>query len=222
MALRVRDLTFAHDGAQVMVRGWSQDFPAGPSLLLGDEGSGKTTLLRLLAGELTPRSGGLQLVRADALAGAGADPVEALDASDSAAWRRQVFWHDPNGPWADGDDRVSAWAMAAEQAHPGWSRAAWQRHVAGFGLAPHLDKTLHQLSTGSRRKVLLAAALASGAPLTLIDEPVAALDRASITYLCQALAQHARTPPGEARVLLVAHYDSLGDLPWRRVVPLPG
>jgi ABC-type transport system involved in cytochrome c biogenesis ATPase subunit len=44
--------------------------------------------------------------------------------------------------------------------------------IDGFGLQPHLDKPLYMLSTGSKRKVWLSAALAAGAPLTLIDQPL--------------------------------------------------
>ncbi len=44
-------------------------------------------------------------------------------------------------------------------------------------------KPFHALSTGTRRKVCMAAALASGAPLTLIDDPIAGLDKPSVTYL---------------------------------------
>ena len=39
------------------------------------------------------------------------------------------------------------------------------------------------LSTGSKRKVWLAAAFASGATVTLLDEPFAALDTASIGFI---------------------------------------
>ena len=74
------------------------------------------------------------------------------------------------------------------------------------------------LSTGTRRKLLMAAALASGAQLTLIDEPVAGLDRASIRYLCQALADTAQAPD---RALVVAHYEALDGVPWRAVIELP-
>ena len=70
----------------------------------------------------------------------------------------------------------------------------------------------YQLSSGSQRKVLLAAALANGAVLTLLDEPLAALDKPSISYLLQALEAEARAPM-LGRAVLVAHYDALGDLP---------
>ena len=78
----------------------------------------------------------------------------------------------------------------------------------------HLHKPMYQLSSGSQRKVLLAAALASGAVLTLLDEPLAALDKPSISYLLQALEAEARAPRWPGRAVLVAHHEALGDLPW--------
>jgi ABC-type Mn2+/Zn2+ transport system ATPase subunit len=88
-----------------------------------------------------------------------------------------------------------------------------------LGLAPHIDKPLYMHSTGSKRKVWLAAALASGATLTLLDEPFAALDKSSIRRILELLqeaAQHTHrawvvadyeAPPGVA----LAHTIDLGD-----------
>ena len=65
----------------------------------------------------------------------------------------------------------------------------------------------------------MAGALASGAPLTLIDEPVAGLDKPSIAYLAQALGQVAAE---RERVVLVAHYETLAGVDWTRVVEIAG
>ncbi|HCL87746.1 MAG TPA: ABC transporter ATP-binding protein [Comamonadaceae bacterium] len=185
-----------------LLQGWSQHLPAGLVLVLGDEGAGKTSVLRLLAGEIVPAAGRLQL---NGLA------------HGSPGYRQQVFWRDPRDAWPR-DMTPVTWSMALAAQYPRWSAPAWQRHVQGFALQPHLDKAMFQLSTGSQRKVLLAAALASGAPLTLIDEPVAALDRASIGYLRAALQDCATAEAGHA--VVVGHYDDLDGLPWLCTVAL--
>ena len=74
------------------------------------------------------------------------------------------------------------------------------------------------LSTGTRRKAWLAAALASGAPLTLIDEPLAGLDIASARYLSAAIADAAQQPD---RVIVVAHDVPLVDVSWTAQLALP-
>ena len=68
--------------------------------------------------------------------------------------------------------------------------------------------------------MLLAAALASGAPLTLIDEPEAALDHASIRYLREALGEQARRAGEAGRVWVVANYELIAELPWNQVIRL--
>ncbi|MDA8521650.1 ABC transporter ATP-binding protein [Acidovorax sp. NCPPB 4044] len=182
----------------------------GTTLLRGGDGRGKTTLLRLIAGELRPQAG-------TAAAGAGT-----------------VFWRDPRrlaagrpaGEGADlpGEQQTpAAWWDAQAPRWPRWSDAALAAHVAGFGLGEHAGKRMEQLSTGTRRKVLLAAGFASGAAMLLVDEPVAALDRASVDYLREVLSgmpSAAVADPGHGQAVVVAHYDTLGGLPWGQVVDL--
>ena len=96
---------------------------------------------------------------------------------------------------------------------------ALQAHIEGLSLRPHLDKALYMLSSGTRRKVLMAAVLASGAPVSLLDQPFMALDRPSIDYLLQVL-QHASRSPDRAWVL--ADYEAPEDVTLAGVVTLGG
>jgi energy-coupling factor transporter ATP-binding protein EcfA2 len=63
--------------------------------------------------------------------------------------------------------------------------------VAGLALTEHRAKRLFMLSTGSRRKVWLATAFASGAAVTLLDDPFAALDKPSIRFVTELLQEAA-------------------------------
>ncbi len=89
----------------------------------------------------------------------------------------------------------------------------------GLGLAPHLDKGLFMLSAGTRRKVWLAAAFASGAPVTLLDLPFAALDKASIGFVVELLQDVADHP---ARTWIVADYAAPANVPLAAVIDLGG
>lgn len=177
--LQVQGLHFAFPGERALFDGWSATLGAGVHRLDGDSGSGKTTLLRLLAGEL-PCTGQRRLNQLDAEA-------------DPAAWRAAVCFVDARDAAFDGFTPADLMA-AVRQRHPQLDQAAWQRHLDGFGMAAHGFKTLHMLSTGMRRKAALAAVLASGATLTLLDEPTAGLDAPSVDYLVQGLAATARQP----------------------------
>jgi ABC-type multidrug transport system ATPase subunit len=184
--------------------------PAGLALVLGDESSGKTTLLRLLAGVLRAQTGTLRLN--------GVDLGGARSATTSTTMA-QVFWADPRDATFDDTRTARQWLDSLPALYPGWDAAALAAHVQGFSLDPHIDKPFFALSTGSKRKVFMAGALASGAALTLIDEPVAGLDKPSITYLAQAFNAVADQP---GRVLVVAHYETLAGVHWGQVLQLPG
>jgi ABC-type multidrug transport system ATPase subunit len=67
--------------------------------------------------------------------------------------------------------------------HSGFDDAVLADVVRGLGLQEQMHKQLFMLSTGSKRKVFLAAAFASSAAVTLLDEPFAALDAASIGFI---------------------------------------
>ena len=203
--LQVKGLSFGYP-QRALFQGWSEQIGAGATLVLGGEGSGKTTLLRLLAGALPANAGTLVL--------AG---VPLVQAPAPQAYQRQVFWQDPRSNALDALT-AQVWFDGLRAQYPDWNAAALAAHIAGFALAPHLGKPMYQLSVGSKRKVLMAAALASGARLTLLDEPVAGLDRSSVQYLEEALSDAAAQP---GRATVVAHYELLGGVPWCDVIELP-
>jgi ABC-type multidrug transport system ATPase subunit len=174
----------------------------GVTWVCGDEGSGKTTLLQLLAG-------GLHWTGELHIQGVRLAP-------DQQACRRQVAWLDPRDTALN---ELCARQIFAElpARYPGCDGDALQAHIDGLSLAPHLDKALFMLSTGTRRKVLLAAALAAQAPVTLLDQPFMALDRPSIDYLLQVLAEAARQP---GRAWAVADYEAPPGVPLAGVIKL--
>jgi len=166
---------------------WSARLVPGVTLLFGDTGSGKTTLLRVLAGEQRA-SGRLVL-----------DGID-LD-RDERAYRDRVCW------LAAVDDAHDQTIVSTLPALLGADAAMWAAHAQAFALGPHLAKPLYMLSTGSRRKVWLATALATRRALLLLDEPTGALDAPSIAHLMRALAEAAER---RDRIVVVA---SSQDLP---------
>jgi ABC-type multidrug transport system ATPase subunit len=179
------------------------DIGPGVTLLQGDSGSGKTTLLRVIAGEL-PALGRLTLrgrTRED----------------DPAAWTRDVAWVDADDEHLRALTPDAVLALLRER-HGAIADVDWQRHLDAFGLRPHLAKAMFQLSAGSRRKVVLAALLAARPALTLLDEPGAGLDAASLRHLRQALAQ---ANADATRAWLVVASFGLDGLACNAAVTLP-
>ena len=182
--LRAERLGFAHPG-RVVLADLSFEIRAGLTLVRGGEGRGKSTLLELIAGARAPGTGALHRLV----------PT--------------VFFADPADP---GDDAtVARDRLSALRLHfPDWDPAVQDDLVEGFGLAPHVDKPLFMLSTGSRRKLALVAAFACGAAVVLLDMPFAALDAPSRALLAELLEE---ATGWTDRVCVVADYelpDSLG------------
>jgi ABC-type multidrug transport system ATPase subunit len=200
--LQVDQLCFSYPQEPLFTDMWLCA-PPGVTLLRGGDGAGKTTLLRLLAGELPADTGELRI-----------NGVNITGAP--AAYQKQVFWVDPR---STAFDQISAndYFRSLQGPYPLFATADLGRVVEGLYLAPHVDKPMYMLSTGSKRKVYLAAAFASGAALTLLDCPFAALDKPSIGFVMALLNEAAKNP---ARAWVVAHYDGLGDVPLVNTVDL--
>lgn len=65
-----------------------------------------------------------------------------------------------------------------------------------FDLERLADVPVRLLSTGQRKRAVLARVVASGAPLWLLDEPLNGLDRMGIEQLSAAIAKHRGTGGG--------------------------
>ncbi|MDO8248555.1 MAG: ATP-binding cassette domain-containing protein [Rhodoferax sp.] len=175
----------------------------GVTLVRGDEGSGKTTLLRLLAGELPAQAGDLRV-----------NDVTLREQPN--AYRQQVFWADPRSEALDQTTPLD-YFKSLHRRYPRFDDQLLGELTAGLSLTPHLGKPLYMLSTGSKRKVWLAAAFASGAAVTLLDEPFAALDKASIGFILDLLADAAEHP---TRAWVVADYEAPGEVPLAAIIEL--
>lgn len=209
--LQIRDLHLAYPAATrqpavPVFSGLGATIAPGVAWIGGGESRGKTSLLRLLAGELTPQRGQLQLGNL-----AWAAPQAA-----PSAWRPQVAWF-PHQTEGQDDWRPAQCFELARQRHASFSDEALSDLVEGLDLAQHLNKSLYMLSTGTRRKVWLAAALACGCALTLMDEPFAALDRNSIDFLRELLQDAAQHPQ---RVWVLAAYTAPAGVPLNTRIDL--
>jgi ABC-type multidrug transport system ATPase subunit len=189
IVLQAHGLGFGFPKQPALFTDWSLEIPPGVTWVGGDESTGKTTLLRLLAGELPAQSGTVQ--------------VNGMVLADQAkAYRSQVFWVDPRTQAFDALTPQAYWDGLRRQ-YPAFADELLADLTAGFALEPHLAKSLYMLSTGTKRKVFLAAAFASGVALTLLDEPFAALDKASIHLVLEWLQDAALHP---TRAWVVADY----------------
>jgi ABC-type multidrug transport system ATPase subunit len=178
--------------ARLLIQNLSHRWSAGLHWICGDEGTGKTSLLRLLAGDLSAQAGSVSVP-------AGG-----------------VFWVDLQGPEHDQSTVQDCWDTLAQRC-PHWRADLLQDLAEELDMDPHRHKRLEMLSTGSRRKVMVTAALASGAAVTLLDQPFAALDLKSVRLIHAFLAEAAEHP---SRAWIVADYEAPNHLPLASVLQL--
>jgi len=170
----------------------SFEIGAGVTLVKGGEGTGKTSLLRTLAGELRPIRGEID------------------------HYQSTVYWADPK---SEAFDHLTPHQYFAQMLphHPAFDVAMALEIASFLSMDIHLDKTMHMLSTGSKRKVWLAAGFASQATITLFDMPFAALDARSTNQVCQLLDEASQLGN---RAWVLADYTPPPGVPLVRVIDL--
>ena len=200
--LRLRELSFSYGGANLLEEVSLQIEPGERIGLLGRNGAGKSTLLKLLQGQLKPDSGVID--RAPGMV------VARLVQEVPSGTNHTIFDEVAAGLGPQGVLVARQLALTA-QAHGGLNvqdeldqlhleleaESAWklQRQIeatiARMGLDP--AALFDTLSSGMKRRVLLAETIVSNPDLLLLDEPTNHLDLESIQWLEDFLLRDART-----------------------------
>jgi ATP-binding cassette, subfamily C, bacterial CydD len=191
--LRLRDVTVRYpDRAGSALEGFNLDlFPGEVVALAGPSGAGKSTVLAALLGFVEPATGSVLIGET------------AADEFEPTAWRRGFAWV-PQRPGL----RTGSIADNVRLGRPGASDAEVRRALTTAGaaeldLATPVGERGQLLSGGQRRRVALARALVTDAPVLLLDEPTAGLDAEAEAAVVAGLRASGRT------VLLVAHRPTL-------------
>ena len=136
--------------------------------LLGRNGAGKTTLMKMLIGLQQPDSGDIQI---------------------SAGTNIQILTQDV--PHDLESDVASVVLSGLPKEVDGIEQEPWQRQNAAEQIMSRMelagDARFEKMSSGMKRRVLLAKALASKPDLLLLDEPTNHLDIQAIDWLEQFL-----------------------------------
>ena len=154
--------------------------------VLGPNGSGKSTLLRVLAGLLRPDRG--------------------LVCWDPPAQSRRIAYVGHETQLFEGltGRETLVLALRLGRGDPATSSATLERH----GIGHVADLPVAALSAGTRRRLAIARALASGSPVLIIDEPFASLDGDASRLVEEAIQAH-RAAGGLVVVSGHAPFDSI-------------
>jgi len=169
LALRAAEVGVSLGGRRVLQNVDLEANPGEVLALLGPNGAGKSTLLKALAG-LVPYDGRIALGDVDL-------------SSISPQQRAQQIAYVPQRSLLRSALSVTDVVGLGRYAHVGGfggfsknDKAAIDHALETAHADALRDRIFTQLSVGEQQRVLLARALASDAPILLLDEPTAALD----------------------------------------------
>ena len=191
--VEIEGLDFGYPGQPLLFSGLDLRLPAGAALaVLGPNGRGKSSLLRLLAGLERPLRGRIRIAGLDLSQQAPARDVARLvgmvaQSSDRHFLRARVI------------EEVALCARTLGLARP---EALAQDALDRLGIAELAGNHPLDLDAGQRRLVALAAAVAHGPRLLLLDEAQRGLDR--LNRACLERLIGAEAARGTA-VLAVTH-----------------
>lgn len=163
--------------------------------LVGPSGAGKSTIMALLLGFILPDQGQILINDID------------LNELDRTAWREKIGWVPQNPHLFYGSVRDNIKLGMPDAPDGAVQEAARLCRASDFiGTLPQTYNTLigergYGLSGGQVQRIALARALLRSAPLMLLDEPSAALDRETETALQDTFLKHTE----EKTVLTIAH-----------------
>jgi alpha-D-ribose 1-methylphosphonate 5-phosphate C-P lyase len=165
-----------------IVAAWDISFDVAPGEalgLIGESGSGKSTVLNCLIGDERASAGSVRLASVDG----GSTDLFSLPAAMRRRLRIDTVSIVYQDPAAGLDLRVSAGGNIAERL----TAAGWRSYYSIRRRAAELldrvevplsrmDDPVATFSGGMRQRVQIAKALATGAPVLLLDEPTTGLD----------------------------------------------
>ena len=175
----------------VALNGFSLTVDHGETLgLLGPNGAGKTTFIRILLGILLPGSGNIQV--------GDADPI-----SQPQKVARQIRFV-PEHPFLELGwslwQNARYWFAVWEEP---WNRDHVAEALKRFDLLHRADEPVSHYSRGMQQRAGLALALATHAPIIVLDEPTLGLDVLGVQETLDVLQEAKRS----GKTILFASHD---------------
>lgn len=195
--LVANELSVGWPNGPVVATGLNVDVTPGRRIaIVGPSGVGKTTLLYSLAGMLEPKAGTVTVNTVPAWDSNREEfaKVVSLTTEDAHIFATTVYEN----------MRVARGDLSRSQATDLLNRMGLGKWLAGLpsGLDTELGSGGTSISGGERRRLLLARALASPAPIMLLDEPGEHLDRETVQRILHELLEGTES---DRAIVMVTH-----------------
>jgi len=190
--LELQDLTLRSAGTTRVASVNANVQPGRVTAVLGANGSGKSSLLALMAGQLAPTDGRVLL------------HGEAVHRMKPLQRARELAWLGQSTPGAEAYSArdVITWGRTCRRVTRSAVTGDTGDLMERLGIAHLADKPLGRLSGGERQRVHLARIWEQDAPVTLLDEPDAAMDVTGRELLRQLITD--ATDSGRS-IVIVTH-----------------
>ncbi|MGR7910572.1 energy-coupling factor ABC transporter ATP-binding protein [Lysinibacillus capsici] len=192
----LNQLSYAYADGTKALSDITLDIPKGKKIaILGHNGAGKSTLFQHLNGILKPTAGTIVFE--------GNDLEYSRKALKALRQKVGIVFQNADHQLFSGTVKQD---IAFGPLNLGWStekteeKIAWA--VAQTEVEDLLDKPIHFLSVGQKKRVAMAGVLAMEPSVLLLDEPTAGLDN---YYATQVLQYLAKLDDGERTILLATH-----------------
>lgn len=193
---KLNQLSYAYADGTKALSDITLDIPKGKKIaILGHNGAGKSTLFQHLNGILKPTAGSI-LFEGNGL-------EYSRKALKTLRQKVGIVFQNADHQLFSGTVKQD---IAFGPLNLGWSteqteeKIAWA--VAQTEVEDLLDKPIHFLSVGQKKRVAMAGVLAMEPSVLLLDEPTAGLDN---YYAAQVLQYLAKLEDGERTILLATH-----------------
>lgn len=175
-------------------------------VIVGPNGAGKTTLLSLMASNIHPTSGVMNILG------------ETLGQVDVFELRPRIGLTTNNlVATIPDDERILDLVMSASYAIVGrwnesydlWDESRAMSLLTTLGVRELKERIFSTLSEGEKKRVMIARALMPNPELLLLDEPAAGLDLAGREDLLNRLEDLAKDPTSPATVIVTHHLEEI-------------